>query len=413
MVMEVRRGESNVKLLVPPAYYVRFGLRMQMGVVTAVRKGSPAEQAGVIARDEATRVRGDVLSKIALVDAAGKVVAEFKDIDPVRLPYDLAQKAASFPGPGKPQVVLSVLRPNQQNHKDVEEKALPPVPWDDSWASNEERPIRPSSPMSISEIGLAYLVDSTVVDVAKGSPAEAAGVQPHDRIELIQFRKTEKQGGGWTPFVEMKSKRLDSPEAFDQWAHYFYGLQMIDLPEVQVKISRNGALLPDPIALTAVPDLTWPMADRGIMFRSASSVKRADNPVEALGFGVHKTLSFIKVIYLNIKNILNGRISHKLVGSPIKIAEQAFAAAQDFYTLVLFLGIISVNLAVVNFLPIPVLDGGHMVFLIYEKVRGKALPEAVRAPATYVGVAMLLSLMLFVFYQDIMQMEWVQKLIGH
>jgi regulator of sigma E protease len=57
----------------------------------------------------------------------------------------------------------------------------------------------------------------------------------------------------------------------------------------------------------------------------------------------------------------------------------------------------------VNFLPIPVLDGGHMVFLIYEKVSGRRPSEAVRAAATYLGLAILAALMIFVFYLDIMR----------
>ena len=65
------------------------------------------------------------------------------------------------------------------------------------------------------------------------------------------------------------------------------------------------------------------------------------------------------------------------------------------------MGVLSINLAVVNFLPIPLLDGGHMVFLIYEKLRGKPPSEAVRAGAAYIGIAFILSLMVFVFYIDI------------
>jgi regulator of sigma E protease len=56
---------------------------------------------------------------------------------------------------------------------------------------------------------------------------------------------------------------------------------------------------------------------------------------------------------------------------------------------------------VINFLPIPVLDGGHMVFLIYEKLRGKPASEAVRVGATYAGLALILSLMVFVIYLDL------------
>ena len=58
------------------------------------------------------------------------------------------------------------------------------------------------------------------------------------------------------------------------------------------------------------------------------------------------------------------------------------------------------NLAVINFLPIPVLDGGHMAFLLYEKVRGRPAPEQLRVAATFLGVALIVSLMLFVTYLD-------------
>ena len=68
-----------------------------------------------------------------------------------------------------------------------------------------------------------------------------------------------------------------------------------------------------------------------------------------------------------------------------------------------FLGLISINLAVVNFLPIPILDGGHMVFLIYEKLRGKPASEGVRVWATYAGLAMIGCLMIFVIYQDVVR----------
>jgi len=66
----------------------------------------------------------------------------------------------------------------------------------------------------------------------------------------------------------------------------------------------------------------------------------------------------------------------------------------------LFLGIISINLAVVNFLPIPILDGGHMVFLIYEKLRGRPPTENVKIIATYVGLAVILLLFVVVTFQD-------------
>ena len=76
-------------------------------------------------------------------------------------------------------------------------------------------------------------------------------------------------------------------------------------------------------------------------------------------------------------------------------------AGEDFWQFLLFLGMISVNLAVVNFLPIPVLDGGHMVFLILEKILGRPVPEKIFAIATYMGLALILALMVFVINLDV------------
>ena len=67
----------------------------------------------------------------------------------------------------------------------------------------------------------------------------------------------------------------------------------------------------------------------------------------------------------------------------------------------MFIGLININLAVVNFLPIPLLDGGHMVFLIYEKIRGKPAPERIQAMALYAGLVFILLLMAFVIFLDV------------
>jgi regulator of sigma E protease len=73
---------------------------------------------------------------------------------------------------------------------------------------------------------------------------------------------------------------------------------------------------------------------------------------------------------------------------------------------------ISINLAVVNFLPIPVLDGGHAVLLIAEKIRGKPLSEKVLYIATLCGLAFVVCLMLFVTFMDLTRFTWFQKLFG-
>jgi regulator of sigma E protease len=74
---------------------------------------------------------------------------------------------------------------------------------------------------------------------------------------------------------------------------------------------------------------------------------------------------------------------------------------------VLLVGLISINLAVVNFLPIPVLDGGHMVFLIYEGIFRRPAPEIVQIILTWIGLIMVLCLMLFTIGLDLWRL-WMQ-----
>jgi regulator of sigma E protease len=151
-------------------------------------------------------------------------------------------------------------------------------------------------------------------------------------------------------------------------------------------------------------DPTWPLEERGlILLLPEVKVQKADTILQALAFGVEDTWDTITQIYLNLNSLISGRISTDTLGGPIEIASQTFAAAEDPYALILFLGMISVNLAVVNFLPIPILDGGHMVFLIYEKLRGRPPSQAVQNAALYLGLFLLLALMLFVIYQDVMR----------
>ena len=103
-----------------------------------------------------------------------------------------------------------------------------------------------------------------------------------------------------------------------------------------------------------------------------------------------------------LRSLVQGRVSHKGLGGPILIANVAYErAASSFTDLVHFLGFLSINLAVLNFLPIPPLDGGQMIFLIAEKIRGRPLPDSALIAGTYLGLVLVLCLMVFVLFQDV------------
>ena len=93
-------------------------------------------------------------------------------------------------------------------------------------------------------------------------------------------------------------------------------------------------------------------------------------------WGAHRTWRTVKVIYQTLYATIFRQISAKTMSGPLSIANASYKiAGHDVWQFIIFIGLININLAVVNFLPIPLLDGGHMVFLIYEKVRGKPAPE--------------------------------------
>lgn len=124
--------------------------------------------------------------------------------------------------------------------------------------------------------------------------------------------------------------------------------------------------------------------------------------VNAIGLGVYETYFWVKMTLLSVVKIFQGSVSARDLGGPILIVQAAGQQAErglDY--LIRFLGLISVNLGVLNLLPIPVLDGGHLLFFTFEAIRGRPLALRQREMAQQVGLFLLLALMVFVFYNDI------------
>ena len=425
VIVQVRRGDTTVNLFVPPAFHRNTGARMHMGKVAAVRKDSPAAAVGL--------VPGDMLSAVVMTDAAGRLLfaigeaplgaevhrlfpllsALDRPIDPVRLPWQLAEAAQR--SLGKKRVTLTVVRKNTVNHT-PEPTALKPMEWDATWDDAVEPPMSAAAPLAISQLGLAYWIESRIVHVAKDSPAARARregdgndrLRPGDVVAEIRWRERTRNSdeADWSRTAKLKSKR-GKEEFFDEWAHVHYAFQFMDYDEITLKVRRDGELIDDWFTLTLAEDGDWPLVSRGIRLMSDQHLHKAENLGQALSYGVSETWRFITSIYLGLSRVVTGRVSSETFGGPVEIVSTSFnLAGEDIYKFILFLGILSINLAVVNFLPIPLLDGGHMVFLIYEKLRGKPASENVRAIAAYIGLTLLLALMVYVFYLDGKRRGW-------
>ena len=124
--------------------------------------------------------------------------------------------------------------------------------------------------------------------------------------------------------------------------------------------------------------------------------------VEAVLQSLRQTYAIAELMVVIVAKMITGAISFDTVGGPIMIAQMAGDQARaGISSLFQFIAVISVNLAVINLLPIPVLDGGHLLFFAIEAVKGRPVSTKVREIAQQVGMVVLIMLMILVFYNDI------------
>jgi regulator of sigma E protease len=126
------------------------------------------------------------------------------------------------------------------------------------------------------------------------------------------------------------------------------------------------------------------------------------NPVRAIGEGVARTAEVTSLTAVGLYKIVIGQLDRRNIGGPIQIAVTAGEQArQGLPSLAFFTAVISVNLFLLNLLPVPMLDGGHLFFFVCEAVLGRPLSLRKREMAQQVGFVLLMLLMVYAFYNDL------------
>jgi regulator of sigma E protease len=142
-----------------------------------------------------------------------------------------------------------------------------------------------------------------------------------------------------------------------------------------------------------------------VPFDDLKRLYKASGPLDAIRMGYKKTVMFIAQAYLTLKRLLGGLVSPKELMGPVGIITISYriVSEQPLVYYVYFLGLISAVIAVFNFLPLPPLDGGLIVLLLAEKVKGSALRERTQEIIAYAGWALIGSLILYVTFNDIVR----------
>ena len=232
------------------------------------------------------------------------------------------------------------------------------------------RPWRPARPPVLAELD------------PKG-PAQAAGLKTGDRLLALDGQAL----GDWQQVVDLVRVRPDT--------------------KIVLKVERDGAQIDIPVTLAVrgeakaaggylgagVKGVDWPPS----MVREVSF-----GPLAAIGEGARRTWTMSVLTLNSLKKMLFGELSVKNLSGPITIAKVAGASAQsgvaDFLN---FLAYLSISLGVLNLLPIPVLDGGHLLFYLVEWVRGRPLSDRVQGWGIQIGISLVVGVMLLALVNDL------------
>jgi regulator of sigma E protease len=214
--------------------------------------------------------------------------------------------------------------------------------------------------------------------LSKGYPAEQAGIKPGDRIVKIGDAEI-------THWAEVQE---------------FIGDATNELP---ILVEREGALI------TVMVKPKWNEESKrnliGVSLLQDNFITKKYGFIDSVKYGFKRAWELTVFTFIILKKLFIGDISMKSLGGPIMIAQIAGQAAESGVAAILSLmAFLSLQLGILNLLPIPVLDGGHLVFFGIESLRGKPVSERVMVITQQVGMALLLLLMVVVTYNDILRL---------
>ncbi|HEY7251393.1 MAG TPA: RIP metalloprotease RseP [Methylomirabilota bacterium] len=234
---------------------------------------------------------------------------------------------------------------------------------------------------SVWEIGATPYVPAAIGDTVSGDPADTAGLKPNDVVTAIEGQPVLS----WDELAEKIHQRAEQPTRLEVKR---------GSETVAVTVTPRKGKIPGPDGKETEVGLI------GIRPSGAVTFVRS-NPITSLWDGLVWSVDVTAKTAIGLYKIVVGQLDRSNIGGPIQIAKTAGEQArQGIVSLALFTAVISINLFLLNLLPVPMLDGGHLLFFAFEAVLGRPLSVRKREVAQQVGFALLMLLMVFAFYND-------------
>jgi regulator of sigma E protease len=318
-------------------------------LVGEIRQNTPAAEAGLQAGVEIVAVDGESVSSWTMVfDKLIRRIGETGSIE------------------------LSVLEPDSDR---ISNYALPIVRWESDTAA----------PDILNSLGIQPLrpdIQAVVGEVVPGSAAAEAGFLAGDEVITVDGAAMA-DWESWRQYIRSHPGQPISTRVNRDGI----SLELVLVPEA---VEEEGAQIGRAGIAPQVPE--WPQdMMREVHYGVLGSIQQA---------GI-KTWDTGGLILGSLKKLVTGMVSTKSIGGPISIARYAGASADaGWQSFLMFMAALSVMLGVVNLLPIPLLDGGHLLFYVIEAVKGSPLNDAVQGAAMRFGMVFLFGVMLLALYND-------------
>ena len=292
--------------------------------------------------------------------------------------YLASRRAEEAAQPGRAyallEIAIGIRRPNRDISIDVIRDGQP--------RTFTVRPVAQGR-YEVSDIGVLPDASPIIMRVIPGDPAEGAGLKPGDSIIAVNGARVATRA----QLISVISKSAETP--------------------LELTLRRDGG----EVKLTATPERRGQGGWLGVELAEPSK-SFTPGPLQALRMSVETNIESSGLIFRTLGGLFTGETSVRQLQGPVGIAQLSGESAQEgFMALLSLMAMLSINLGILNLMPVPVLDGGHILIMALEGIARRDFSMQVKEKMLLAGFVVLMMLMVTVIYNDLTRISWLERLM--